>query len=224
MRNAHPAIFQPDMVRAILDGRKTMTRRLARTRSKAEPKIMRESPWARYKIGDLLWVRENYRIDDKNPRRPRVVYFADPESGALQNSLYKWRPSIHLPRKLSRLTLEIVSHKIERLQDISEEDAIAEGALAWAGPAAAPRAAFAALWSSIHGKEAWDENPELVAVGFKVHRKNVDEALRDLRHSDETASWRCKVCADTGFIKMPILPGELHNRTEPCPAPHHQRR
>lgn len=182
IREAHPALFQPDMVRAILDDRKTMTRRLRFAKINIEKhghKPLRESPWAHYKVGDLLWVREGWQTEARRDAiKPQdlpddaPIYFADePEVGCSG----KRRPSIHLPRKFSRLTLEIVSHKVERLQDISEADAIAEGALAWAGPAAAPRAAFCALWCSINGDGSWKENPEVVAVGFKVHRCNVDK-------------------------------------------------
>lgn len=106
-----------------------------------------------------------------------------------------WRPSIHMPRWASRLTLIVEAVKVERLQDISEADAQAEGLLPYPheGPGGmtvtswhwlhgkpeeetycTPQYAFRALWNSINGADAWDANPFVVAVSFVVHRANID--------------------------------------------------
>ncbi|WP_188260679.1 hypothetical protein [Azospirillum tabaci] len=125
-----PIIFSAPMVRALLDGRKTQTRRLA------------TSPLAKVQPGDRLWVRENFATSDAygDPAILGVEYAADGSTLAYANGElhYKehgcaqypgpWKPSIHMPRWASRLTLVVESMKVQRLQDISEEDARAEGA------------------------------------------------------------------------------------------------
>lgn len=109
----------------------------------------------------------------------------------------RWRPSIHMPRWASRLTLLVTDVRVERLQDISEGDAIAEGierlrsgrgfydpTLSHADSRAACRFggyfetathAFEALWRSINGADAWEENPWVAAVTFTVHARNIDQ-------------------------------------------------
>ena len=97
----------------------------------------------------------------------------------------KLLPSIHMPRWASRLTLVVTATKIERLQDISGPDSIAEGVecptCTAMGKSAcnrlgcfASQGAFAELWSRLHGRESWDANPEVVAITFAVHRCNID--------------------------------------------------
>jgi hypothetical protein len=104
----------------------------------------------------------------------------------------RWRPSIHMPRRVSRLTLDVTAVKIERLQEITEDDARAEGVLYVPGhgdlsPAelsADPgysnylncRLGFWALWDTLHGPGAWAQNPEVVALTFAVHELNIDRA------------------------------------------------
>ena len=79
------------------------------------------------------------------------------------------KPSIHMPRWASRITLEITGVRVERLQDISEADAIAEGieALPMKTRQATPRLDYQALWESINGPESWDENPWVWRLEFK---------------------------------------------------------
>lgn len=93
-----------------------------------------------------------------------------------------WRPSIHMPRWASRLTLIFEGVKVERLQDISEEDALAEGC-----PAQTPeelagmeaRGWYRDLWDSLHGAGAWDANPWVVALTFRVVRSNIDALMQE---------------------------------------------
>lgn len=163
MTKERPMIFSSGMVRALLAGRKTQTRRTA-------------NPYG--VPGDRLWVRESIR---------RIGPAVGPEEYAASEFIadgaptkadaWPWKnkalPSIHLPRGLSRLTLEITSVRVERLQEISEEDATAEGC----GPApfckAGRRAglehveAFESLWESIHGARAWAANPWVWCVAFR---------------------------------------------------------
>ena len=140
------------MVRALLDGRKTQTRRLAWKEPTEDfidhvaqvgggvPHMIsgKASPWQRVKPGDLLWVREtavitpenwtDHQIDATHPGRRIVQYLAsEPDVEMARQYKLKTSPSIHMPRWASRLTLEVTATKIERLQAISEEDAKAEG-------------------------------------------------------------------------------------------------
>lgn len=174
-----PVIFSGAMVRAILAGRKTMTRRLA------------TSPLRKCDPGDLLWVRET--IATNGAAEPRIyakgdghpwgspIYRATFTGGLLPacEGFTKWRPSIHMPRWASRITLRVTGVKIERLQDISEDDAEAEGVetrpcaggkcyVDYGGSidCLTPGDSFVSLWEKLHGAGAWQANPEVVAISF----------------------------------------------------------
>jgi len=209
-----PIIFSAPMVRALLDGRKTQTRRvLGKTGGDVNifsPKVKWSdsyvldpgnkdwrAKYTPYASGDRLYVREAhamvpstaYRMSEGvtqavNPKdRDRACIYRegwDRSTGGL-----RWRPSIHMPRWASRLTLIITDVRVQRLQAISEADAIAEGikphgdfftgygkaADQWMGPLDS----FASLWISLHGYEGWDENPWVVALTFDVVRQNIDQ-------------------------------------------------
>lgn len=193
-----PIIFSAPMVRALLDGRKTMTRRLATSIiDGATRQAIRSSPWQRAAPGDRLWVREAFT----EPNDQVVIYRANWREDALARGLQnipdtdaglRWHPSIHMPRWASRLTLTVTSVKIERLQGISEDDARAEGSLyvpghgditpyeLWADPGYSNflncRQGFEMLWNALHGDGAWETNPEVVAISFHVERRNIDAA------------------------------------------------
>lgn len=117
--------------------------------------------------GDVLWVREScildssgqvrYRADHARPALARTTPRYIPPPGA------RWRSPIHMPRTASRLTLPLSSVRAQRLQDITEDDARAEGV--------ASRDAYAELWSEIHGADSWDQNPWLWAYTFTVNSK-----------------------------------------------------
>lgn len=143
-------------------------------------------------LGDRLWVREAWTHDARSLEECRAAH-EDLMGGMSYGPYYrateaapdtlKWRPSIHMPRWASRILLEITDVRIERLQDISESDAEAEGCdrLTWNGqPGAAdlidwplkttdrPWAnGYALLWESINGDGAWAANPWVWAVSFK---------------------------------------------------------
>jgi hypothetical protein len=149
-----PILFSAEMIRALLAGRKSKTRRVMKPQPEKTPYGWRwricawdecgvavgdvRSPldYCPYgKPGDLLWVREGWTLYAANfdEKFARVRYSADatnkkvvPASWPVDVSL-KQRPSIHMPRWASRITLELTSVRVERLQDISEEDAKAEG-------------------------------------------------------------------------------------------------
>jgi hypothetical protein len=184
-------------VRAILEGRKTQTRRVVKhERHPAagrdwQPCLCREidpvdSPClvceARFghcphgAPGDRLWVRETWAPypDPHAPpnERPLVAYRATQEAEC-QN--VRWRPSIHMPRWASRITLELTSVRVERLKDIGEEDARAEG-VEWMDPPGGlnvtgwrgHRFSFSYLWDSLNAKRApWASNPWCWVLEFK---------------------------------------------------------
>lgn len=185
-----PILFSGEMVRAILDGRKTQTRRAV----KPQPDFVagNEKIVARFtpddcrlgrlgkaiqcphgQPGDRLWVRETFADEGCRMRREDCYYRADGECD-LQGG--RWTPSIHMPRWASRITLEITGVRVERLQDISEEDAIAEGPPGLKFPAPpgsfwvtddGRRKAFRSLWESINGPESWKQNPWVWVIEFK---------------------------------------------------------
>lgn len=129
----------------------------------AHEKFLRLCPYGR--VGDVLWVRE---------------------SGIISQS-------IHMPRWASRITLEITGIRVERLQDISEEDAIAEGLLkfphkddvAYGFMAddkhgyGSPRGAYHALWESINSAGSWADNPWVWVIEFKPYMQNVDDFMKE---------------------------------------------
>jgi hypothetical protein len=181
-----PIIFSGGMVRALIDGRKTQTRRLAwKPFETVHGRYVAPvaSPWQRVQPGDRLWVRESWRagigydaakISDMAPRITRIWFDAD-ELPAGSSAGHKGRPAIHMPRWASRITLTVTAVKIERLQDISRRDAMEEGCpFADMATGMIPRDWFRKLWNSLHGPDAWQANPEVVAVTFTAERRNIN--------------------------------------------------
>lgn len=125
--------------------------------------------------GDRLWVREAFHVTAACDAVYRADYPANAVARGMENipaeSDVRWTPSIHMPRWASRLTLEVTEVRVQRLQDISEEDARAEGV---AGPFDAlftPRRRFESLWDSINGERpgcSWEANCWVWAVSFRV--------------------------------------------------------
>jgi hypothetical protein len=179
-----PIIFSGPMVRALLDGRKTQTRRLA------------TSPLRRVQHGDRLYVREHWRVSSAQnavaprdlPKELSVEFVAD-GLGHLEG---KHRQGMHMPRWASRLTLTVERVRVEPLLQISDADALAEGVRAIAAAdkdgmrhfgieggtidRPTPAHAFAELWSSLHvaDGECWSDNPDVVALTFRVECANID--------------------------------------------------
>lgn len=140
-----PILFSGPMVRAILEGRKTQTRRVVKDstfEATKQGRLMHEgeaAAWCPYgQPGDRLWVRETWAHDGPDLETARAR-FEDALSGGETYGPYyratesapgtlRWRPSIHMPRWASRITLEVTGVRVERLQEISEKDAQAEGA------------------------------------------------------------------------------------------------
>jgi hypothetical protein len=167
-----PILFNGPMVRAILDGRKTQTRRVVKM-PPFDPcdqgldihAIVNIEQCPHGVVGDQLWVREAFMVNEDE-----IAYAATDQALV---GCEKWKPSIHMPKHLSRITLEIVGVRVERLQDISEADAMAEGVEA-VSIADVPRNAvwsarqdFAQLWDRINGPGSWDANPWVWVIGFR---------------------------------------------------------
>lgn len=229
----HPILFSGPMVRAILEGRKTQTRRIVKGRKQpwddkdclqeckavhpdgtghgfvfwrnglGSPEFTKrhypEGGWqCPYgKPGDRLWVRETFALEATDKLYPWHLdgrphqqgdnreefsitvpcYRATDEDYGLTteeqfdegDTRTRWKPSIHMPRWASRITLEVVSVRVERLRDISEEDAIAEG-VKTSGVLRVfenPIMEYHHLWNTINGEGAWDANPWVWVVEFK---------------------------------------------------------
>ena len=185
--------------------------------------------------GDLLYVRETWQqvydtdgrgkeysaIQPSGPRVPnleRIIYRATDDRDDPAGPLFPWRPAIHMPRYASRLTLRITGIRIERLQAISEADAIAEGiehnaALDPVGPCKwrvytqphtgtdRPEYSYETLWESINGTGSWAANPWCWAIGFEVIQENVDQveaqaamSFNDTTEAHERRITRCNSC------------------------------
>jgi hypothetical protein len=191
-----PILFSTQMVQAILEGRKTQTRRvinnihpdsefhpdlnlLGYTFVEPDGKIkvpeMASVIQGKYKVGDVLWVREKFRrlVDCRSGRFHSFEYYADMPEAFHKQFPHKWKPSIHMPKAACRLFLEITNVRVERLHDISEEDAIAEGVnYVWYDEKRnikiqSAKSLFNELWSSINGADSWNANPWVWVVEFK---------------------------------------------------------
>lgn len=181
----HPILFSGPMVRAILEGRKTQTRRVINPQPKVvhdfypdgtleTERLFRNGGRIRCPygvLGDRLWVRETWGKDPYAHLSGHIpiLYKVGPPSVDPDYPV-PWKPSIHMPRWASRITLEVVEVRAQRLQDITEEDAVAEGVNCAVGGfiTTNPVNAFHGLWDYINGKRApWDSNPWVWAVTFR---------------------------------------------------------
>lgn len=231
MTTARPILFSAPMIRALLDGSKTQTRRIVKQQERLRlghdvlhrgdtlPEYRNEhGGWQQWvpnaktmrcpygAPGDVLWVRETWCINGfpSTATSPEHCYFAASDEAQAAHdgdgfTIFNkdgserspWKPSIHMPRWASRLTLQLTDVRIERLQDISEQDAIAEGCgpviaddlkthplAKHIGPA--PVNHYAALWERINGEtgpRSWDANPWVWALTFNVNQQNIDAYL-----------------------------------------------
>lgn len=188
-----PILFSTPMVQAILDGRKTMTRRVIKPQPDEDglAKFLPTRQWhdtdARVykcpygKPGDILWVRETFaNLNADFPTNPKCyVYKADDLQGNSYGPV-TWKPSIHIPKEACRLFLKVTDVRVERLQEISEDDAKAEGIEKMSGyyrdylnrgGNLPPYASFQSLWQSINGPESWDANPWVWVIQFERIQK-----------------------------------------------------
>lgn len=213
-----PILFSAPMIRALLGGRKTQTRRTMKKKAAHDalatfgPQFL-TLPGNRDLLpinvipGDRLWVKEAWRTadacDDLPPRdlggEEAIWYEVDghiqtwgwPEAGTKG----RYRNARFMPRWASRLTLIVTDVRVQRLQEISEADAVDEGidqidqregvpiwrnyangqSILSTGGLVMPTASFHSFWNSLHGPDAWDANPWVVALTFDVHRRNIDQ-------------------------------------------------
>ena len=181
-----PILFSTEMVRAILDGRKTQTRRPLKPQpsdgirksvvaeSGVEDGHGREIKLP-YRPGDVLWVREtwqNFCLNRKSlPNRfcghDEYCFKASVENSSVygccgEGGCKKWRPSIHMSREAARIFLLVTKGGMERVQDITEDDVKAEGVKG--------RYEYARLWDSIYAKRgySWSTNPWVGVTEFQV--------------------------------------------------------
>lgn len=221
-----PILFSGPMIRAILAGQKTVTRRVVTSRFPdsrgAAPNVEAGVPFAFNATGyednircpygwpgDRLWVRETFAVNPKCPT-VQVAYRADgkcygvggdggggfarifhgylhdaPGRGDALGDTFgratygRWRPSIFMPRWASRITLEVIGVRVERLQEITNADGLCEGVMVWAAEQQTPvrdltcsdaRLGFLQAWDTINGKRpgcAWADNPWVWRVEFR---------------------------------------------------------
>ena len=206
-----PILFSTKMVQAILEGRKTQTRRLhgldeikknpndwtfyyfskddkrtfAHFRNQEDNKIKSIFGTSPYQIGDILWVRETWQTTwNENKKSWDIIYKADGGYWIDDDGIMKWKPSIYMPKKAARIFLEVTNVRVERLQDITEEDAIAEGIERVSiapfvhrfknylcnNKFIGPKESFKTLWMKINGEDSWNANPWVWVYEFKqVH-------------------------------------------------------
>lgn len=191
-----PIQFSGSMVRAILDGRKTQTRRVLKTIGDLDRVFqMDDGSWhqtdsqgghmtpvsIKFHVGDLLWVKEPLQATGDGG----VCFTAD---GAVHpDAEWVWKrwalPAMFCRKGLSRIALRVTAVRVERLQDISEDDAKAEGVDKWGvctwkdysengitHVTLSPRDSFLSLWTSIYGNGSWEENPWVAVYTFETEK------------------------------------------------------
>ncbi|MGO7089428.1 hypothetical protein AB9E14_23420 [Rhizobium leguminosarum] len=241
-----PILFSAPMIRALLDGRKTQTRRdltktFARypqlegyeTNGTLKPVDGRKVPCVEFvhsplglwdpetnpggrsgwyvplkaAVGDRLWARETWRpVGSLHPWDLEIIYDANGEHRTIKDGEFgdeDWNmpkaaergnvPSLFMPRWASRLTLTVTDVRVERLQDISEQDCVAEG-IEWVTRTSSGNfyrnfdapdlpimayGAYRSLWNHINGTGAWESNPFVVAYTFTVQRGNIDAMSKE---------------------------------------------
>jgi hypothetical protein len=204
-----PILFSGEMVRAILDGRKTQTRRIVKPQPPSDINVLYGGEFTQRaphviecdetglpigfgfqydddrlwkcpygQPGERLWVREAFaprsdvELTDAEKARHYCLYKAsggDPRDEMNWHDYgSKWRPSIHMPRVLSRIDLEITGVRVERVREISADDCLAEGITPQGiGSDSALIAAYEKLWCKINGTASWDANPFVWVVEFR---------------------------------------------------------
>lgn len=197
-----PILFNTEMVRAILDGRKTVTRRVV----KPQPEFLSGLVIPPYQLGDILYVRETWTELEDVYGTPYYAYKAD-DSVLLHSAgenFTKWRPSIHMPKEAARIFLRVTNIRVERLQDITDDDCQKEGIVAfskdgrlykyapadeegdypiwaWSDTPLTPQAAMQRVWDTTIKKSdldryGWNANPWVWVIEFE--RISKEEAVK----------------------------------------------
>ena len=199
---ARPILFSAPMVRALLDGTKTQTRRAVKMTPRGKAAIgltashvpytrdngtiqhtLREADgrhnWITKNIaepGDTLWVKESIQRDEAFGQASSFAADCTPTKATEWAWKRKALPGMFMPKVLSRITLEVTGVRVERVQDISEADAVAEGVHAVEVPTCVvqngytipARAAYETLWCDINGAQSWADNPWVWCVTFRM--------------------------------------------------------
>lgn len=190
----HPILFSGPLIRAILSGKKTQTRRLLRWDGVQRAEPCPVGPAVNWSLtsyggslrvvrcpygqpGDRLWVRETWTRIGNDPGADHYRASASPaDLEWITGQGVRWTPSIHMPRRASRISLEVIEVRVQRIQDITEEDARAEGihehplGRAALDANGTHKGAFLAVWEAINGARpggSIGENPWVWAVSFK---------------------------------------------------------
>lgn len=183
----YPILFKTEMVEAIWEGKKNITRRLVKripldwldnTGFDPEFVAMPENHLSPYGYnGDDLWVRETWTQNGLGYYRYRAGW-KDKSKGPFTGPSVpekfrgKWKPNIFMPKSICRTWLHNLGVRIERLQDITNEDAIAEGIDMNKTPCIEPMNAYAILWDSINGSDSWSKNPWVWVIKFIKYERN----------------------------------------------------
>jgi hypothetical protein len=190
--NCKPILFSTPMVKAILRGEKTQTRRIVKySKNITDPKIgfssftdndqfevrgVHENGQygsslfkMKYKVGDILWVRETWQHTrclniNHEDENYGFVYKADEQPWEDYEG-WTWKPSIFMPKDACRIFLNVTKIRIERLQDITDSDIVKEGAAAFG--CCTKRLNWQILWKKINGVESWKENPWVFVYEFE---------------------------------------------------------
>jgi hypothetical protein len=188
VRKERPILFSAPMVKAILEGRKTQTRRVLKS---PDPCCYDPRPFPKqYEVGMRLWVRETWTRGRAN-FEPKDGATWKAKNGSTGPYLYRanqyandkeitWRPCIFMPRDASRITLEIVNVRVERIQEISHDDVLCEGTPLEGQfsprkqQLTIPQIVFSHRWDALNGKRGfgWDKNPWVWVVEFKRMEKS----------------------------------------------------
>ncbi|MDB2140089.1 hypothetical protein [Clostridium butyricum] len=195
-----PILFNTEMVQAILDSRKTTTRRIIKVNNSLEFMgfkegkallgkgcCIHETIKAPYMPGDILYVRETWGISNslgdfaRNNRTAEYVYKAGYSKGERipmvreqEKNLGVWKPSIHMPKDVARIFLKVTSARVERLQDITEDGIRAEGITEEWPPHAMDK--FRKLWDSTTKEYRWETNPWVWVIEFeRIEKSEVEQ-------------------------------------------------
>lgn len=195
-----PILFNTEMVQAILDSRKTTTRRIIKVNNSLEFMgfkegkallgkgcCIHETIKAPYMPGDILYVRETWGISNslgdfaRNNRTAEYVYKAGYSKGERipmvreqEKNLGVWKPSIHMPKDVARIFLKVTSARVERLQDITEDGIRAEGITEEWPPHAMDK--FRKLWDSTTKEYRWETNPWMWVIEFeRIEKSEVEQ-------------------------------------------------
>ena len=191
-----PILFNTEMVRAILDGRKTQTRRIAKNIPPETHRIEQineyefEAYWGgympdieafvdgsttikpRYQVGDILWVRETWRVCPSGIYCYKAIGDCDTCSSTGENTFnIKWRPSIFMPREAARIFLRVTNVRVERVQEITEKDAKAEGVITNDAVKVSSYVYwFEMLWDDLNKKRGYGWNTNLWVWVYEFER------------------------------------------------------